>query len=159
MRKTAIVISAGLALIAHGAAAAEISGGAALSLAARIGDRSPLTTLRAKGLLGSFLDGRSQARYLGSGAVEVRADAVDCQLGNVDITAKQCRLTFGAKVVAIQGRDAQALYATLIEAGVPASGAAGSSHASLTNLVCTIDPVAVKARTGGGATCSFSPAA
>jgi len=156
MRRYAIVVTTSLALGAQAANAANITGSVALSLAARVGDRSPLTSLRAKGLLGAYLDGRPAARYLGKGEVSVKADSIDCSVGNVDITAKRCALTFGANTNTIRGRDAQALYATLIEAGVPASGAAGSSHASLRNLVCTIDPAVVREEAGGGAMCSFA---
>ena len=143
--------------IASNAAFADASGNAALSLAARIGDRSPVLSLLQKGILGVYLDGRSGARYLGSGAVVVKADAVDCRSGNVDITEKACTLTFGSKSVTLKGREAQALYATLIEAGVAPGGAAGSSHASLASLACTIDPAEVRQKAGGGANCTFTP--
>ena len=155
MRKRMALVSAALCL-ASSAAWAAASGAAALALAARIGDRSPHLSLFQKGLLGAYLDGRSGARYLGRGVLEVKADAVDCLIGNVDIADKACTLTFGAKTVSLKGREAQALYATLIEAGVPASGAAGSIHASIANLVCTIDPAAIRQKAGGGASCSFS---
>ncbi len=155
MRKRMALVSAALCLAAH-AAWADASGNAALSLAARIGDRSPRLSLFQKGLLGAYLDGRSGARYLGRGVIEVKADAVDCRISNVDIADKACTLTFGSKTVLLKGREAQALYATLIEAGVPPSGAAGSIHASVTNLVCRIDPAEVRQKAGGGAACSFS---
>ena len=144
--------------VASQAALADASGNAALSLAARIGDRSPALSLLQKGILGVYLDGRSAARYLGSGAIEVKADAVDCRSGNVDITENACTLTFGAKSTTLKGRDAQALYATLIEAGVAPGGAAGSSHASIASLVCTVDPTEVRQKAGGGARCTFAAA-
>jgi hypothetical protein len=151
MRIPALMAAIGLCLGAQAASAFEITGSAALSLAARVGDRSPLTSLWAKGLLGVYLDGRPTARYLGSGKIEVKADSVQCRIGNVDITARHCSLTFGAKTVSVKGRSAQALYATLVEAGIPQSGAAG-----LTGLLCTIDPAEVRRQAGGGATCTFT---
>ncbi len=150
-----IAMAACLCLLAQ-TAWADATGNAALSLAARIGDRSPKLSLLQKGILGVFLDGRAGARYLGSGAIVVKADAVDCAASNVDITEKTCTLTFGAKSATMKGRDAQALFATLVEVGAPQSGAAGSIHASLTKLVCTVDPAAVRQKAGGGATCAFS---
>jgi len=156
MRIRLTIVAAGLCLAAH-SAAADASGNDAVSLAARVGDRSPNLSLLQKGILGVFLDGRAGARYLGRGKIEVKAEAVDCRISSVDITEKSCTVTFGAKTAALKGRDAQALYATLIEAGVQPSGAAGSSHASLTNLNCTIDPAEVRQKAGGGANCTFAP--
>jgi hypothetical protein len=156
MRGRTVLLAAAFCLATQ-SAWADASGSAALSLAARVGDRSPKLSLLQKGILGVYLDGRAMARYLGGGAIEVKADAVDCRIGNVDIADKACTLTFGPKAVTVKGRDAQALYATLVEAGIAPSGAAGSFHASLTNLACAIDPAEVRQKAGGGARCTFSP--
>ncbi len=53
------------------------------------------------------------------------------------------------------GREAHELYATLIEAGVPSSGAAGSINESVKSLECVIDPAEVRQESGGGAKCTF----
>ena len=106
MRARLTIAVMGFSLAAQ-AAFADASGNPALSLAARVGDRSPKLSLLQKGLLGVYLDGRPAARYLGSGKIEVKADAVDCRIGNVDITDKGCTLTFGHKTVTLRGRDAR----------------------------------------------------
>ena len=53
------------------------------------------------------------------------------------------------------GRDANELFATLAMVGVPSDGAAGSIHAGVMQLLCTIDPNAIKQKDGSGATCKF----
>jgi hypothetical protein len=53
----------------------------------------------------------------------------------------------------------QELYATMSQAGVPAQGSAGEVHESLSHLVCTIKPLEIAKRDGGGADCTFDAAA
>ncbi len=79
-----------------------------------------------------------------------------CRISDVDITGKGCTLTFGERTVSLGGRQAEALYATLIEAGVPSSGAAGSITESIKNLDCAINPAEVRPESGGGASCKFA---
>jgi hypothetical protein len=85
----------------------------------------------------------------------VSVDKIDCKASNVDLLEHSCTLTFGTMPRTISGREAHELYATLIEAGVPADGAAGTTHETLTGLMCTIDPNAIKQRDGSGADCKF----
>ena len=89
--------------------------------------------------------------------VVVKSDAVVCRAGNVDITTFRCDLTFGAKKVSLQGRRAHELFATILEAGVPGEGAAGTIYAALHNLSCTIDPPTIAQNSGAGADCTFDP--
>ncbi len=78
------------------------------------------------------------------------AAAIDCGASNVDITHYRCRLTFGSSTIDIVGAAAQQLFATLIQAGVPGDGAAGTIHEAVTALSCTVNVGQVKQRAGGG---------
>jgi hypothetical protein len=92
-----------------------------------------------------------------SGKIAVTADSVVCRASDVDITARSCRLGFGAKTVTLLGRRAHELGATIAEAGVVSEGAAGTIFESLTHLSCTIDPGMIRQKAGGGADCTFDP--
>jgi hypothetical protein len=133
--------------------AAEATGNGALSLAALVGQHSPALAQREKRLLSAYLEGRPKSDYPPGKKVVVTADEATCRISDVDITAKSCDLKFGARAVSFGGRQAQ--DATLIEAGVPSSGAAGSIYESVKALACTIDPAAVREEGGGGANCTF----
>jgi hypothetical protein len=91
--------------------------------------------------------------------ISIGADVIICQVDNVDIAARSCRLTFGAKTVNLNERAAQELYATMAEAGVPSEGAASKVSKSLSRLVCTVNPREIRERNGGGADCTFDVAA
>ena len=122
-------VAFGIALMLAGpAAAAEAMGNGALSLAALVGLRSPAQTAVEKYLLSAYLAGRPKADYSRGKKVVVRANEATCRISNVDITAKSCDLKFGASSVSVLGGQAQALYATMIEVGVPPSGAGRLDH-------------------------------
>jgi len=133
------------------------SGSSALALSAIVGELSPQTSAADKKLLAAYFAGRAEAPHAKGQRVAVKADAIDCRAGNVDITSRACELTFGAKKIELSGRKANELYATLIENGVVAEGAAGSSHASITALDCIVDADEVAEKAGGGARCAFTP--
>ena len=76
-------------------------------------------------------------------------------MSNVDITDRSCALAFAASNRELKGREAHELYATLVEAGVASDGAAGTIHESISHLLCTIDPNAIKQKDGSGAECKF----
>lgn len=90
--------------------------------------------------------------------ISVEANAIVCSIGNVDITSHSCKLTFGGKTINLTGDAAYQLYA-MSQAGVPAQGSAGEVHESLSHLVCTINPLEIAKRNGGGADCTFDAAA
>ena len=90
--------------------------------------------------------------------IVVTADKIVCRVSDVDIAARSCELTFGKRVKIIKGRAANELYATEAMAGVPPDGAAGSIFESLSRLNCTLDPTAIKAKDGSGATCTYEAA-
>lgn len=147
-----------LAAFAPVAAQAGASNGAnALALSAIVGELAPQTSAPNKKLLAAYLNGRADAPHAKDLRIAVKADAIDCRAGNVDITSRACELTFGAKKVELRGRKAHELYATLIENGVALEGAAGASHASITALDCMVDADEVAEKGGGGARCAYNP--
>jgi hypothetical protein len=89
------------------------------------------------------------------GAIVVKASKLVCRSSNVDLLSRSCSLSFGAHTISLRGRRAHEIYATIAEAGVPADGASGSIYEALKDLSCTISPVAIREKAGGGATCSF----
>lgn len=145
------------ALAPAAAQAGASNGSSALALSAIVGELSPQTSALDKRLLANYLGGHAEAPHPKNLRVAVKADAIDCRAGNVDITSRGCELTFGAKKVELSGRKANELYATLIENGVVAEGAAGSSHASVTALDCMVDADEVAEKAGGGARCAYNP--
>lgn len=147
-----------LFVLAPAAAQAGASNGSnALALAAIVGELSPQTSAPNKKLLAAFFSGKADAPHAKDLRIAVKADAIDCRAGNVDITSRACELTFGAKKIELQGRKAHELYATLIENGVVLEGAAGTTHASITGLDCIVDADEVAEKAGGGARCAFNP--
>lgn len=147
-----------LVVLAPAAAQAGASNGSnALALSAIVGELSPQTSALNKKLLATFFSGKADAPHAKDLRIAVKADAIDCRAGNVDITSRACELTFGAKKIELHGRKAHELYATLIENGVALDGAAGASHASLTGLDCIVDADEVAEKAGGGARCAFNP--
>jgi len=148
-----------LALLLTGGAAdaGEVSGNAALALAALIAPHSQHITASEKALLAKYLEGQAKATFPAGKKISVDADAVTCRISDVNITEHSCELTFGAKKVSFAGGKAQALYATLVEAGVPSDGAAGSILEGVSRLGCTISPEDVRQESGGGASCTYNP--
>ena len=157
MRGVIASIAFAAALLSANAACASSTGGhAALSLAEAVGLQSPLVSAAHKMILFQFRSGNTN--FASSNApFTFTSSAIDCGAGDVDITHHRCTLTFGSSTIQLNGAAAHDLYATLIEAGVPGDGAAGTIHEAVTGLSCTVDVGQVKARAGGGATCSFTP--
>lgn len=135
------------------ARAASITGPAALALAGVLAPSSSLLTSSEKRAVAMLfaMNGDSP----GKKKIVVTADKIICRVSDVDISARSCQLTFGKRVKIIKGRAANELYATAAMAGVPSDGAAGSIFESLSRLNCTLDPAAIKAKDGSGATCSY----
>ena len=86
----------------------------------------------------------------------VTAESIICRVGNVDITARNCEMTFDKGKRTLKGREANEVNATLTAAGAIAEGAAGSMIQTVTRLSCTLDPNVIKDNSGGGADCSFA---
>jgi hypothetical protein len=146
-----------LLLVSPSAFAASASGSTGLALSALVAEQSPLINGQQKSILERMLDGQLIFTWAPKQKISVAANSVVCRAGNVDITTHSCALAFGSKKVSITGRKAHELYATLVEAGVPSDGAAGTTFEGLSHLDCKIDPNEVKQKSGGGADCTFDP--
>lgn len=158
MKKNILLLALSFLLAAPAAIAATVSGNGALSFAALVGQQSPYLTKAEKNLLLKYLNGNAKAPFPKGKTVVVKADSVTCRISNVDITAHSCDLKFGVRTVALSGRTAHELYATLIENGVPSDGAAGSIFEAIGALDCKIAPAEVADEGGGGAKCEYTPA-
>ncbi len=143
-------------LAANAAAAAEmtVDGSGAVVLAALVGNQSKTLSPTDRAALARLLSG-SLTKFPAEQTIVVTSDKIDCRASNVDILEHSCTLTFGTMPRTISGREAHELYATLIEAGVRPDGAAGTIHETLSGLMCTIDPNAIKQKDGSGADCKF----
>jgi hypothetical protein len=137
------------------AAPVTANGPSALALAA-------VVALHSGSLLGAF-DQRALSRLFDGkrliirrvNKITVAVDSILCKMSDVDITARSCELTFKNHKRNLTGRNANEVYGTLAIAGVMSEGAAGSIAESIMNLKCTIDPVVIEQKAGGGATCTF----
>jgi hypothetical protein len=146
-----------LVLAPQAACAEEANGSGALALAALVGTVSPLLGEQEKGVLMGLLEGQEKLAYPPAKTISVEAATLTCRASDVDITSHSCALKFGTQDVALAGRKAHELFATLAEIGVPPDGAAGSVFEAVSALQCTIDPDEVKQNTGGGAHCDYGP--
>jgi hypothetical protein len=133
--------------------AGSVTGSAALAFAGVVAAHSPKLSPAEKKAVAAFFDGKTDLPY--SGKIKVTADKIVCRTGNVDITARSCEVTFGGEKVSFKGREANELYATQAMAGVPSDGAAGSIFEGVSKLACTLDPAAIKDKSGAGAECSY----
>ena len=137
-------------------AAATTGGHGALALAAIVGQYDPALTSGVRGGLLRLL--ADEAFGTQSGKLIVKADAVTCRAGDVDLKAFGCTLTFGTRTVTLKGRQAAEIYATLIESGVPSDGTAVTLFESLKALSCTLDLTELGGPgmgDGGGASCDY----
>jgi hypothetical protein len=136
------------------AAAVTASGSSALALAAVVASHgSPLGAFDRRAMSRLFEGKRPIITR--KNKITVTADSIVCKASNVDITARSCELTFKSLKRNVTGRDANEVNGTLAIAGAKSEGAAGSVIESIKNLECTIDPVQIEERSGGGATCTF----
>jgi hypothetical protein len=163
LSRWAVSLFSAIAILASGlsvpAAAATTGGHGALALAAIVGQYDPALTLGIRaGLLRLLADEAFGGIHKGN--LIVKADVVTCRAGDVDLKAFGCTLTFGTHTVALKGRQAAELYATLIEAGVPSDGAAGTLYESAKALSCTLNLTELGGPgmgDGGGASCDYTP--
>jgi hypothetical protein len=142
---------------AASAAPVTVTGPAALALAAVVAQYSSLPAYGKKAMA-RLLAGDSAFLIAARAKLPVTAETVVCRTSNVDIMARSCDLTFKTSKRSLKGREANELYATAATANVPVEGAAGSNIESFSKLNCTIDPLEIKKKAGGGATCSFETA-
>ncbi|WFU80243.1 hypothetical protein QA645_38050 [Bradyrhizobium sp. CIAT3101] len=139
-----------------GAAPSKVSGSTALALAGVIAPLSPLLSGAEKKAVAMLFAANADIPY--KKPIVVTADRIVCRTSNVDITLRNCEVTFGKKVKTVNGSTANEIFATEALAGIPPDGAAGSNFESLSKLSCTIDPNAIRQKDGSGADCTFQPA-
>jgi hypothetical protein len=156
--KPAILLSV-LLIATQSAVGASIKGADALALAFLVSVHSPVLGMDDTLSMQRLFNRKIPVSHANTKTISIGADVIVCQVDNVDIAARSCRLTFGAKTVNLNERAAQELYATMAEAGVPSEGAASKVSKSLSRLVCTINPQEIGERNGGGADCTFDVAA
>lgn len=128
MRILLACTAAVVGLAAGTASAASVGGHTALALGAIVGAASPVVRFTDRAALTLLLEGKPTKTAKWPRKIVVKADEVVCRAGNVDITAFQCDLAFGAKKVLLQGRRAHELLATILEAGVPGTGGGGANR-------------------------------
>lgn len=157
MKPIGFLIALASAASASTALAATADGGGALALAALASKYSPLLKPAEKVALAKLLEGRSKVAFPAGEKITVSVDTLSCRAGNVDIAHHACDLTFADKKVAISGRAAHELYATLVEIGVPPDGAAGTIYEAVSGLECVVDPGEIAQKAGGGAHCKYEP--
>jgi hypothetical protein len=131
------------------------TGHSGLALAALVASYSPTLSARDRAAMAEIFAGKGSAGFPKGQKIEVVADKIVCRAGDVDITARSCVLSFGAKSVTIEGRASNELYATLIEAGVPGDGAAGTIYEGVAKLVCKVAPGEIAQNDGGGVSCAY----
>ncbi|MBR0818315.1 hypothetical protein [Bradyrhizobium liaoningense] len=140
---------------ASGATPAKATGSTALALAGVIAPLSPNLTGAERKAVAMLFAGTSDVPY--KKPIVVTADRIVCRTGNIDITLRNCEVTFGKKSRTVNGSTANEIFATEALAGIPPDGAAGSNFESLSKLSCTIDPNAIRRKDGSGADCTFQP--
>jgi hypothetical protein len=137
------------------AASGTAGGPAALALAAVLAPHSPTVRPFDKRVVARLFRGGSGFGFTPNTKISVDVDSIVCRVSNVDITSRNCELTFGSRKRTLTGREANEIAATMAVAGISAEGAAGSSIESVSKLRCTLDPNEIMQKTGGGAQCSF----
>ncbi|MCK1712509.1 MULTISPECIES: hypothetical protein [unclassified Bradyrhizobium] len=140
---------------ASDATSGKISGATALALVGVIAPLSPDLSGAEKRAVAMLFAANSDVPH--KKTIVVTADRIVCRTGNVDITLRNCEITFGKKVKTVNGSTANEIFATEALAGIPPDGAAGLNFESLTMLSCTIDPNAIRRKDGSGADCTFQP--
>lgn len=148
----ALFLLAAFGLTPAAAAPVSVTGSTALAVAAVIAPYSLLLSAYEKRMIAGLFDGNARAGM----KLTVTAESIICRVGNVDITARNCEMTFDKGKRTLKGREANEVNATLTAAGAIAEGAAGSMIQTVTRLSCTLDPNVIKDNSGGGADCSFA---
>lgn len=141
---------------AAGQAPSKVSGSTALALAGVIAPLSPVLSGAEKKAVAMLFAANSDIPY--KKPIVVTADKIVCRTSNVDITIRNCAVSFGKTIKTVNGSTANEIFATEALAGIPPDGAAGSNFESLSLLSCTIDPNAIRRKDGSGADCTFQPA-
>jgi hypothetical protein len=135
------------------------SGPTALALAAVVAQHSPLVRAFDKRVIARLFRGNTNFGFTPNTKISVVADSIACTSSNVDITMRNCDLTFSARnrtwKPSLTGFQANEISSTALAAGATSEGAAGSINENLSKLECTIDPNEIMKKAGGGARCTF----
>jgi hypothetical protein len=158
MRRVIIVFFVIVGQSAAVAAPVTASGPTALALAAVLAEHSPQLAPFNKRALARLFRGNTDFGFAPNTKISVAADSVVCTTSNVDITMRNCELTFAGGKRSLTGPQANEISATALAAGATSEGAAGSMIENLSKLVCTIDPNEIMKKAGGGARCTFETA-
>ena len=134
-----------------------VNGPAALALAAVVAPRSRSRQGRTKAVLARLFAGRTNFRYPADRTFLVSADKIDCRVSNVDIIARSCGELTSAPAAAPSRPRCHELDATLAMVGVPSTAPPARSTRAVMQLLCTIDPNAIKQKDGSGASASSTP--
>jgi hypothetical protein len=137
------------------AAPVTASGPTALALAAVLAEHSPQLAPFNRRVVARLFRGNTNFGFVPNTKISVAADSVVCTTGNVDITMRNCELTFANGKRSLTGPQANEISATALAAGAVSEGAAGSMIENLSKLVCTIDPNEIMKKAAGGAQCTF----
>ena len=133
----------------------NVSGNGALAFASLVAEHSPLLSTKGKKVIADLLKGNLRVPYPENKTISVEADSIVCHASNVVIVNRGCDLKFGKRTIVIKGRKAHELFATIMEIGVPSSGAVGTVEVIISHVACTIDPHVIRQKNGGGSACRF----
>jgi hypothetical protein len=136
------------------AASGNATGPTAMALGGVVASYSPLLSPSDRNAVAQLFDGKI-IDFPADRKISITSESVNCRMSNVDIISRTCNLAFGAQKPSLSGRQASELFATLVAAGVPSEGAAGTIYETITKLDCTIDPNKIRKKDGGGAQCVF----
>jgi hypothetical protein len=135
----------------------QVNTGGAFALAAILAENSPTLGATDKDTLKRIFIGNRKGPFPAGRVITVKADNVHCRSSDVAVGIYSCDLIFDSTPSSLHAnRRSHELYATLAEVGVAASGAAGSIHEEISNVICTIYPNVVVDNSGGGASCTFT---
>src|ERR1700733_12199774 len=104
---TALFLLAAFGLTPVAAAPLSAGGSSALAVAAVIAPYSPLLSAYEKRVIAGLFNGNARAGK----KLTVTAESIICWVGNVDITARSCDLTFDKGSRTLKGREANEIYA------------------------------------------------
>jgi hypothetical protein len=120
-----------------------------------VAQRSPLLTEVEKRAIAKLAGGDFAPEPQKLSSIAVTATSLDCRASAVDITSRSCGIRFDHQAVVLKGREANELFATLLEVNLVPNGAAGSVFIGLRQLNCLVEPDELRLKGGGGVTCDF----
>src|SRR4029077_15641921 len=95
----AIAILSFLLLTCQSALAGTASGSSAFALASLVAVHSPVLSTGDTALIRRLFNGHFLQIRGDNNGISVEANSIVCSVGNVDLTAHSCKLTFGGKTI------------------------------------------------------------